>query len=118
LQTSHFQSERRSAERFPVSLPVETDRGPGVTRDVSVSGLFMVTDKRLAAGDHLQLVVTLPDHDHALSIRLGLKGRVTRVEDVGEAVGAGIALDEGNLSMLQVSQRLAETASEVLTKET
>jgi hypothetical protein len=118
VQTSHFKSERRSAERFPVSLSVETDRGAGVTQDVSVSGLFMVTDKRLAVGDHLQLVVTLPDHDHALSIRLGLKGTVTRVEDVGDAVEAGIALNEGNLSMLQVSLRLAETASEVLMKET
>ncbi len=66
MQTSTFHSERRSAERFLVSLPVETDRGPGITRDVSVSGLYLVTDQRLAAGDRLQLLLTVPDRDHSL----------------------------------------------------
>ena len=103
MQTSHFLSERRSAERFRVSLPVETDRGPGITRDVSLSGLCLVAGRQLAVGDRLQLVVTLTDGDHSLSIRLSLKGRVMRVEDVDGAVGAGIALDEESMYLVQAS---------------
>jgi hypothetical protein len=103
MEACQCQYERRSAERFRVSLPVETDRGPGVTRDVSTSGLYLVTDRRLAAGDRLQLVVTLPDHDHSLRIRLSLNGKVTRVEDVEGAAGAGIALEEESLGLLDAS---------------
>ncbi len=103
MQTGHFLSEQRSAERFIVSLPVETDKGPGITRDVSLSGIYLVTGQRLAAGDHLQLVVTLPDRDRVLPLRLSLKGRVTRVEDVDGAMGAGIALDEESMHLVQAS---------------
>ena len=103
MQTSHLHSERRSAERFFVSLPVETDKGPGITRDVSVSGLYLVADQRLAGGDRLQLIVTLTDGDPSLPIRLSLKGRVIRVEDVDGAMGVGIALDEESMHLVQAS---------------
>src|SRR5665647_602279 len=94
VQTSSFRSERRSEERFLVSLPVDTNRGPGVTRDVSVSGLYLVTELSLAVGDHLELTVTVPDPESLLPLQLSLAGRVVRVEDAHGAVGAGIALDE------------------------
>jgi len=103
MQTTTFHSERRSAERFLVSLPVETDRGPGVTRDVSVSGLHLVPDQPLAAGDRLQLVVTVPDHDYALPFRLSLKGTVVWARDVEGAAGVGIALDEESRYLVQAS---------------
>ena len=94
MQASHPHSERRSAERFLVSLPVETDTGPGMTRDISASGLYLLSDRRLAAGERLRLVVTVPDHDPARPVRFILTGRVVRVENVDGAVGAGIAWDE------------------------
>jgi hypothetical protein len=103
VQTTPFHSERRSAERFSVSLPAETDKGPGVTRDVSLSGLYLVTKERLFADDRLQLVVALPDGDRSFPFRLALKGRVVRVEEVDGASGAGIAVDEASPSLLWAS---------------
>ena len=103
MGTSHFSVERRVAERFRVSLPVETERGPGVSRDVSVSGLYLVIDQRLAAGDRLRLTVALPDKGCALPLRLDLRGRVVRVEDVNGATGAGIALDDESARLLPAS---------------
>ncbi len=95
--SSHF--ERRSAERFLISLPVETDRGPGVTRDASVSGLYLVTEQPLAVGDRLDITMSLPDPDHPespLPMRFVLHGRVVWVEVAREAAGVGISLDEGS----------------------
>lgn len=103
MQTSHLHSERRSTERFLVSLPVETDRRAGITRDVSLSSLYLIPGQRLAVGDRLQLVVTLPDRDRSLSLRLSLKGRVIRIEDVEGGTGAAIALDEESMHLVQAS---------------
>lgn len=103
VQTTPFHSEQRSAERFRLSLPTETDRGPGVTRDVSLSGLYLVTKERLSIDDRLQLVVALPDGDCSFPFRLALQGRVVRVEDLDGAVGAGIAVDKESTSLLRAS---------------
>jgi hypothetical protein len=103
MQTNTFHSEGRSAERFLVSLPVETDRGPGLTRDVSASGLYLVTEQPLAAGDRLQLVVTVPDRDHASPLLLSVKGTVVWVRSAGETAGVGIAFGEEGGCLVQGS---------------
>ena len=102
VQMTQIHSDRRLGKRFGVSLPVKTDRGSGVTRDVSISGLYLVTNERLVTGDRLRLVVEVPDVDRSF-VRLGLKGRVVRVEDVDGAVGAAIAVDEESRSLLRAS---------------
>ncbi len=113
-QKGSFDSERRSAKRFLVSLPVETDRGPGVTRDVSVSGLYLVAEKPLDVGDHIELTLSAPDPDYpesSLPLQLRVKGRVVRVEEEDGAVGAGIALDEGSRYLVQaLVEETADTA--------
>ena len=81
METSSFSVERRVRERLRVSLPVETEGGPAVTRDVSVSGLYLVTDQQLATGEQLQLAVTLPYKGCSPQFRLDLRGRVARVEE-------------------------------------
>ncbi len=100
-----------------MSLPVETDRGPGVTRDVSVSGLYLTCGRRLAVGDHLGLTLTVLHSDpeslenpespegseKSLPLRLSLAGRVVRVEGEDGNAGAGIALDEGSRYLVQAS---------------
>lgn len=84
-------------------LPIETDRGPGVTRDISLSGLFMVTDQGLAIGERLQLVLTVPDPDALDALRLSMRGRVVRTEEFEGGAGVGVALDEGTPYLLQAS---------------
>ena len=94
-----FEHDRRSAKRFVVSLPVETSRGPGTTRDVSVSGLYLITEGPLAVGDHLELTMSVPDPDHpgaTFPMQLVLHGSVVRVDQAEQAAGVGVALDEGS----------------------
>jgi hypothetical protein len=89
--------ERRSAERHRVALPTDTDRGPGITRDVSLSGLYLVTEERLPVGARLELLLSLRDGEHLLPLRLAARGRVVRVEEVDDRAGLGIAFDDANL---------------------
>jgi hypothetical protein len=70
---------------------------------VSVSGLFLVTDQRLAMGDQLELRVALSERSRPLPVRLDLKGRVVRLEDVRGATGAGVVLDEESARLLPVT---------------
>jgi PilZ domain len=114
VQKSSYQPERRSAKRFFVSLPIETDVGPGTTRDVSVSGIYLLCEHLLAVGDRVQLTLTVSNADlqamngaedrgSSAALRLSLAGRVVRVDDPDGAVGAGIALDEGSRFLAQAS---------------
>jgi hypothetical protein len=91
--------ERRSAQRHRVSVPVETETGAGVTRDLSLSGLYLVTEQRLVPGDSLRLRISLPDDGGTLPFLFTCEGRVTRVDDLGESVGAGVAFDQRMLGL-------------------
>ncbi len=102
-QASSIYSEHRLAERFLVSLPVETDRGPATTCNVSVSGLYLLTKYQLDVGDRLNVVLTIPDRETATPLRVEATGNVVRVEHVEGGAGAGIALDEASAQLAQVS---------------
>ena len=103
MKDTPIHSERRSAERFVLAWPAETDRGPALTRDLSLSGVYLLTDARLAVDDQVRMVVTLSEGGRLLPFRLALKGKVVRVEEIGGARGAGIALDEESTGLLRAS---------------
>jgi hypothetical protein len=99
VREGSFHDERRSAERFLVSWPVETDKGPGVTRDVSVSGLCLslTTGQLVKVGDPMEVVMTVPDHDSVeipAQLKLILQSKVVRVEAGSGAVAVQILPDE------------------------
>jgi hypothetical protein len=99
-QRGSFHLERRSAERFPVSLSVQTDKGPGVTRDVSTSGLCLIPSEQLfEVGDQMEVVLIIPDPDeaeNAAHLEFRVRGRVVRVESESGALGVQILSDEGS----------------------
>ena len=103
MQTHNNNSERRSAKRHNVLLSVETDKGAGVTRDFSLSGLYLMTKSRLALGDTLRLRVALPDPEQANVHWFACSGQVVRVQDEGDAVGLGIAIHEEGLLPLHAA---------------
>jgi hypothetical protein len=61
-------TERRSARRYDLSLPVQVippgsqkgDPHPGQTRDVSTRGVYFVIHEELEAGAALDFTMTLP----------------------------------------------------------
>jgi PilZ domain len=58
-------SERRSRNRIPVTLPVSINSSPGgqataYTRDLSMTGVFLYSDKHIFEGSELEMVLMLP----------------------------------------------------------
>jgi hypothetical protein len=82
-------ADRRQGERMPVRVPVkvrhEGTEYPGLTRDLSSSGVFLYSDTGLKPGSKLELVIMLPP-----GIGLGSGGwtlceaSVVRIEDQAE----------------------------------
>jgi hypothetical protein len=93
-------SERRSGRRVAVQTPVKirTSDGsetPGLTRDLSSNGIFLYSEKGMAEGSKLELVIMLPPD---LGIGPGgwalCQASVVRVEQAGgKGVGVAASLD-------------------------
>jgi hypothetical protein len=74
-------TERRRAVRFPITIPVELHGGGGVTRDVSLLGVFFETEQWFAPGEPIRLTLVLERAFPGNTIRLECEGRVVRVVD-------------------------------------
>jgi len=97
-------SDRRSSQRTPVRVPVKVrDEGgehPGLTRDLSSSGVFLYSESGMQAGSKLELVIMLPP-----GLGLGPGGwtvceaSVVRAEESG-GKGLGIAATIDRIALL------------------
>ena len=92
--------EKRKVERFDlqleafVSLPGEsadTDMGNLVTRDISMSGVFLITDRPLPVGAkvNVDMILTLGGKKKQDSQQAWIKasGKILRTDNQGMAVG-------------------------------
>jgi len=103
---SDTKKDQRARSRLPVSVPatVKTPDQPGeisaVTRDLSVGGVFLYTDKRITEGSKLEVVLILP-----AELGFGEKqwaccqASVLRIED-GEGQKFGVAASIDRLDLL------------------
>lgn len=103
---SESKTDKRARSRIPVSVPAtvrskETaDKVSAVTRDLSVGGVFLYTDRRITEGSKLEIVLILP-----AELGLGEKqwaccqASVVRIED-GEGRQFGVAATIDRLDML------------------
>ncbi len=97
-------TERRSRQRVPLRIPVKVRQQgveiPGITRDLSSSGIFLYTESGIKAGGKLDLVVMLPP-----GVGLGPGGwtlceaSVVRVEE-SEGKGMGVAATLDRIALL------------------
>ncbi len=98
------ENDRRSRQRMPVRVPVKLrhDGGehPGLTRDLSSSGIFLYSESGMKAGSKLELVIMLPP-----GLGLGPGGwtlceaSVVRVEE-SDGKGMGIAATLDRIELL------------------
>lgn len=88
---SHF-SERRRAARFPIAIPVELERGKGVTRNVSLSGVLFQTEAAFSPGEQIRMVLVLERASPDRPIRLQCEGRVVRVARLETARDVAVAI--------------------------
>ena len=84
--------ERRRDTRLPIAIPVELEGGTGVTRDVSLSGVFFETDRCLVLGEQIRLTLVLGRLSPDYPVRLQCDGRVVRVERREMQVRLGVAV--------------------------
>ncbi|HEV3218894.1 MAG TPA: PilZ domain-containing protein [Candidatus Acidoferrales bacterium] len=82
-------TERRTARRYDLSLPVvirvpvekNGDSRNGRTRDISTRGVFFTLDKDLESGAELDITLTLPSEiTRGTEVLVRATGRVIRVE--------------------------------------
>jgi hypothetical protein len=89
--------DRRKAPRFRVALPVELPEGTGITRDLSVCGVFLETECVFALGEIIQFALVLQYVDPERPVRLQCRGQVVRLEPHGERIGVALAIMEFRL---------------------
>jgi len=87
-------SERRRAPRFRIDIRVELEEGMGLTRDVSLSGVFFETDQPLAPGEQVSLVMVLERVSPNRPVRLQCEGRVVRVNQFDKGLGVAVAISD------------------------
>ena len=82
-------SERRTARRYDLSLPViirtsaerSKQEREGKTRDISTRGLYFVLEQNLEAGSELDITLTLPaEITNGSDVLVRALGKVIRVE--------------------------------------
>jgi hypothetical protein len=83
--------ERRQALRFPMTLPVELERGSGITRNISTSGVFFETDQVFSTGDPIRLTLVLEPTCPGIPTRLHCQGQIVRAEQQEEKMGVAVA---------------------------
>jgi hypothetical protein len=84
--------DRRRAQRFRVELLVEFAHGTGVTRDVSVGGMFFVTQRVFFPGEPIECTLVFEHLRPGHPVRLRCRGQVVRVEQVDGNTGVAVAV--------------------------
>lgn len=94
-------ANRRHAPRHPMALPVDVaGTGPGLTRDVSASGVYFECGGGLEAGSPIQFDVTLDHAERGERYRLRCSGAVVRVEEKGGRVGVAATIASFRLDVV------------------
>ena len=96
-------TERRQAVRFPIAIPVELDEGTGITRDVSLSGVFFETYQRFAPGEPVRLTLVLERASPGDPIRLQCEGQVVRVRQSNAKAEVAVAITSHSFAQQQWS---------------
>jgi hypothetical protein len=99
-------SERRSRKRIPVTLPVSIRSSPNgpanaYTRDLSMAGIFLYSDKQILEGSELEIVLRLPPELTQDEKRwVCCQALVVRVEDVTKERCFGVAARIQNMACM------------------
>lgn len=72
----------RKEERFDATLPVKLERGGGVARNVSATGIYFVTNRQLKAGATVTFALDFQDFPGG-PIQVNCVARVVRIEKQG-----------------------------------
>jgi hypothetical protein len=82
--------DKRREERVAAVLPVRLNNAAGVTRDMSVTGIFFETDAELAPGSSIEFVVDI--HIPAGKRTLTCLGNIVRTEARDNRLGVAVKI--------------------------
>ena len=85
---------QRHEERFLLEVPVMLEGGVALSRDISSSGIYFVTDQPLAPGGSVRFSVKLNYVRPGKPVRLDCQGQVLRVEAAGAKLGVAASISE------------------------
>jgi hypothetical protein len=85
-------TERRRAIRFPMTLPVQLEEGAGITRDVSLLGVFFETEQPLSSKGPIVFTLMFEGRSWSRPIRLKCEGQVVRVEPSNGKAGVAATI--------------------------
>jgi hypothetical protein len=85
-------SEKRASQRIQVEVPVYIGQVKAVTRDVSWSGIFFLTDQAFVQGGSLNFSLDLSYAGRP--IKLDCQGEVIRIEQLGEKFGIAAKIND------------------------
>jgi PilZ domain len=89
-----FDTERRSAHRYHVNIPIDFDGGSGTTHDVSERGIRFVTTAACALGQPIRFVLRFIRLEVGEARwRIGGTGSVVRIHSDGDQSVVAIAVD-------------------------
>ena len=83
--------DKRREERMSVTRPVSLDRGTGVTRNISTSGVFFETDVGYAPGSKIIFAIEL-DGPQGEKLMLRSRGEIVRIELRRGKVGVAVKI--------------------------
>ncbi len=86
--------EKRATQRIEVEVPVQLEQGNGVTRDVSLSGIYFVTEEPIEEGTRIRVTMEFEYVIPGRPLHLDCTAHVLRVEPVGNQRGVAAHIDD------------------------
>jgi len=91
---ARFDTERRSAQRYHVNVPIDFDSGSGTTHDVSERGIRFVTNGTCVLGQPIRFALRFIRLEVGEARwRIGGTGQVVRVQTEGDQSVVAITVD-------------------------
>jgi len=90
-----MKTELRTETRERIALPVQAGGQAGLTRDISATGLYFMTDSALRVGSAIELEIELSLATG--NVRLKGQGQVVRIEPQGQQTGVAVRMTESRL---------------------
>lgn len=88
---------QRSEERVRAAVPVSLPGASGVTRDVSVSGIFFETATRYDVGNAVKFAIDMDAPGGHMILKCA--GVIVRVEPGAEQIGVAVKITESALQL-------------------
>jgi len=85
--------EKRASQRIHLGVPVHIGQEESVTRDVSCTGIYFLTDHQFVEGVHFEFSLDLAYALPGKLVRLGCKGEVIRVETQDGKIGVAAKIN-------------------------